>query len=539
MSDLSPRQQAVLDALLDPALHDGEAPKRIETHGAIVLLGPARVLKMKKAVLFPFLDFSTEEKRQAAIEAEYTLNRRTAPDLYLGVRPVLQAPGGALRLSAAGEAPGPGETQVETVLEMRRFPTDALLAHDPAALTAAQMRSLADAIAALHGQAETVRDAARFRSPEWICEDNLDSMAAAPGLFAPPRLAAHAAATRSALQRTAPLRAARLEAGCVRHCHGDLHLENIVFWNGEPTPFDCLEFDPRLAISDVSYDTAYALMDLSARGRGDLANALQNRWLERTEDYGSMALLPLWVATRAQIRAKIAAAMLPEAVRLGQRPAQGPDEVEHAERAERFMALAERLLAPQPAAQLICVGGLSGTGKSTVSGALAPGLGGAAGAVILRTDTMRKRMLGVADSDRLPPAAYADDVTERVFRAVERQAAAALAAGISVIVDSTCALDTFRERMERVANDARAPFRGLWLELPDAQRLGRVERRTGDASDATVAVAQGQSLVGTLGGRWARVDAGGGPQQTVQNAAAALADRQRPNAPPPLAPRPA
>lgn len=520
----APTFEALLDALRDPALHDGTAPRLIETHGAVVLLGRDRVLKMKKPVVFPFLDFGTAEKRRIACEAEVALNRRTAPELYLGTRSLLQDAGGALRLGAVGEAPAPGERAVETVVEMRRFPAEALLAHDPAALTQQTARDLGDAIAALHAKAEVIRDSAAFRSPEWIAEDNLDSMAASPGLFAPARLAAHAAATRAALTATAPLRQARLEGGRVRHCHGDLHLENIVFWDGKPTPFDCLEFDSRLAIGDMSYDLAYPLMDLALRGRADLANGLQNRWIERTEDEESLALLPLWIAVRAQIRAKIAAAMLPTDVQDGSRAPSGEKETALAARAEACFALAERCLTARPQPRLICVGGLSGTGKSTVAQALAPEQPGPAGALILRTDTLRKRLMGVADTDRLPPAAYADSVTETVFQAVEARAAAALAAGVPVIVDSTCALESFRHRMDRVAASVRVPLRGLWLQLSDAQRMARVEARKGDASDATVAVASAQSLDGSLSPRWRRIDASDGPSETVARARAALAE---------------
>ena len=286
-------QTAVIDALASPSTHGGAPVERIDTHTAIVFLAGSRAWKLKRAVRFDYLDFSTVERRKAMCDAEVRLNRRIAPAVYRGVVAVTRAP-----------------------------------------------------------------DAA---SPE--------------------------------LDRRGALLDARREAGLVRQCHGDLHLRNIVMLEGQPTLFDAVEFNDEIACIDVIYDLAFLLMDLWRRQLPRHANAVWNGYLAETADLDGVSLLPLFLSCRAAVRAKTSAT----AARVQDSPERAG---ELRALAREYLALAERLLHPAEPC-LIAVGGFSGSGKSTLALGLAPSVGAVPGAVVLRSDEIRKRLCGVPLLERL------------------------------------------------------------------------------------------------------------------------------------------
>ena len=193
----------------------------------------------------------------------------------------------------------------------------------------------------------------------------------------------------------------------MRHCHGDLHLRNIVEIDGAPVLFDAIEFDDRLATIDVLYDLAFLLMDLGKRGLGPHANVVLNAYLDAEGSTGNLvglATLPLFLSMRATIRAKVEllrARMAPHGQAAAAR-----------EEARVYFELAQRFLAPA-APRLIAIGGLSGTGKSAVARAIAPSVGAFPGAVHVRSDVERKRLFGVAPRERLPARAYAPEISDR------------------------------------------------------------------------------------------------------------------------------
>jgi uncharacterized protein len=309
-----------------------------------------------------------------------------------------------------------------------------------------------------------------------------------------------------------PLLLAREQEGLVRRCHGDLHLGNIVLIDDKPVLFDALEFDERIATVDMLHDLAFLLMDLIARGLRPAANIVLNRYLaesRRPSDLDALAALPLFMSIRAAVRAKVGAERL--------RFAHNKKAAEQS--ARDYLALALDLLA-SPAARLIAIGGLSGTGKSALARALAPEVGAAPGAVILRSDIERKALLGVAETARLPLAAYAPDVTERVYAALTDQACRVLTAGHSVIVDAVFAHAEERETIEAAAGGA--PFSGLFLTADVSTRVARVGGRTGDASDADAAVARAQERYELGVMLWCQVDASGAPDETLAHALAAM-----------------
>ncbi|MCC7348543.1 MAG: AAA family ATPase [Variibacter sp.] len=503
-------QAAVLEFLSRPESYGlAEPVGRIDTHGAIVFLAGSDVYKIKRAVRFSFMDFSTLEKRRAACEAELAINQPNAPTLYLGVVPITSHQG-ALALGGHGEA-------VEWAVHMRRFDESQRLDHVAAAggLAPPLLAKLTRAVLASHARAPIGDSAAATEALGRYIADNREAFRRFSDLFE--RVRAERLCDQSArmLAHLTPLLLARAAAGYVRRCHGDLHMRNVVVLAGEPTLFDAIEFDASIATGDVLYDLAFLLMDMCESGQRPAANLVLNRYLWGSDDahLDGLAALPLFLSLRAALRAKVTAAGL----------AHQPEREREAAAADarRYFDCAAAVLDLAPP-QAIAIGGLSGSGKSTIAAALAPAIGNAPGAVHLRSDIERKRLFGHEETQALPEAAYAAEATARVYEQLRRKAAAALRAGASVIVDAVHAHKDERDGIETIARELGVSFRGLWLEVGTDARVARVSRRTGDASDADAAVAHRQASydIGPL--RWARVDAAGPVEKVAAAAREAL-----------------
>lgn len=502
----------------------GRAPeRRIDTHAASVFLLGDRAWKLKRPVALGYLDFSTAEKRRAALAEELRLNRRTAPELYLALHPVWRAADGALMLGAEGAMPPAGMEVADWLLEMRRFPDDALLA-DVAArggLAEPLLRELADHVAAMHAAAPSLPRADGAAHLRRVAEGNAVSMARFPQVLPPAQARALTEAILARIDAQAALLDARGREGRIRHVHGDLHLANIALLDGHPLAFDCLEFDPELATTDLLYDLAFLLMDLWERGLRNAANRVFNRYVDRmAEEEAGVVLLPVMMAVRATIRAHVLAAQAARAVP-NAADAAAPDAA-LAAHARHYLALA-RALAEPDAARLVAIGGLSGTGKSTLAQALGGDVGGAPGARILRSDVLRKRLAGVAPEVRLAASAYSREASDRVYAALDALARPALAGGVAVIADAVFAAAEERASIGAVARAAGCRFDGLWLMLGEEGRVARIEARVGDASDADAAVARAQTLrLSDAPEDWVRLDAGGDRAALIVRARAAL-----------------
>ncbi|MDE1917177.1 MAG: AAA family ATPase [Sphingomonadales bacterium] len=462
------------------AFASGGPVEVIGTHAALIVLHGDRAWKIKRPVSLGYLDFSTAEKRKLALDAELTLNRRAAPDVYIAVHAITLSKAGTLALEGEGEI-------VDWVLEMRRFPAGALLGEMIAAgaVTDDTMRALADAILALHAGAAvaTGQGAARLRR---VIDGNAAAMARYPDILPPDRATALTVQLIAQTTHHSGLLDMRCLAGRVRQGHGDLHLANIVLLEGRPVLFDCLEFDPELATSDVLYDLGFLLMDLCAKGRHHEANLVFNRYLDcSAQDEAGVALIGLFMAVRASIRAHVLAAQ----------SSLDPSSPTARMRALRYLELAETLSRGQ-AARLVAVGGLSGSGKSTLARSLGGAIGAAPGARILRSDVLRKRLAGVAPEVHLSPAHYTPEESARVYAEMARLAAQALGIGQSVLADAVFSRAQERRDIAAVARDAGVPFDGLWLEVGTQERLERVAARPPDASDADPAVVRAQAATG-------------------------------------------
>src|SRR6187455_2464617 len=501
-------QQPVIDFLGDAGSHGGVPVKRIDTHAALVFLAGDRVLKIKRAVRFPFLDFSTLGKRRAACEAEIKVNRAFAPAIYRGVVPITRDSAGRLAVSGKGEP-------VEWAVEMRRFDENQTL--DRLAEAGRIDEALADrlgrAVAAAHRVAPTVTNAHFTETLAGIIAQNETELAAEPDLFSLEDLRALAAATRDAFDRVKPLLQARERAGLVRRCHGDLHLGNVVLIEDKPVLFDAIEFDDRIATGDVLYDLTFLLMDLIERGLRPAANIVFNRYLietQRVHDLDALAALPLFMSVRAAIRAKVTAAR--------RKHSNAREKLSRDVRG--YADLARELLKPAQQPRLVAIGGLSGTGKSLLARTLAPEIMPMPGAVVLRSDLERKAMFGVAEAESLPKSAYTAEATANVYATLAAKARRVVAAGHSAIVDAVFAQPGERADIAKAADSAE--FTGLFLTADLQSRLERVGARTRDASDANTAIVQDQEKFELGRINWPRVDASGTPDETFIRARVAL-----------------
>lgn len=458
----------------------------VETHISAVFLGRDEVLKLKKAVDFGFLDFTSLAERGRLTAHEHALNAPAAPGLYLGAEAVIRRPDGALALG------GPGEV-VDWVLRMRRLPREAFL-DARAPLDGAGLDALADAVVALH-HAAPLRAAG---DPGAVLEGNIQA-----GLDAGLPAAAVKAWAGLAAERLQALRPwLNTREQFQRRCHGDLHLGNVCLLGGRPTPFDALEFSEDLASIDTGYDLAFLLMDLDQRWGRPAANRVMNRYIARTGDVGLLRGLPLWLSLRAFIRAHVAA--------------------RRGDGGTMLLAAAQAYLTPPPP-RLVAIGGLQGTGKSTLARALAPGLGAAPGALVLRSDEVRKRRAGVHPETPLPAGAYTPAESAAVFATLSTEAAEALAAGHAVVADAVFQRDAERDALAALFT----PFQGFWLEAPLSLLRARIEARRSDASDADIAVLEAAAARDCGAIHWTRLDASAGAE---------AAARKTLDAPPPASP---
>lgn len=474
----------------------------IETHISWVLLAGDFAYKFKKPLQLDFLDFSTRALRHAACEEELRINRRTAPGLYLGVVGLVSdaakdAPATLRVVPWQGAPPG-----AEPAVWMRRFAQAALLATalDEQRVSPAQIDQLARHVAQFHATAAvaagatTWGTAAAVQAPVGDCLAALHTTVAGALPDQGPLLAQVTSWCQHEGQALAPTFEARRAAGWVRECHGDLHLANIALIDGEAQLFDALEFSPALRWIDCVADIAFAVMDLAAHGRADLAWRFLNRWLEHTGDYAGLAVLRYYGCYRALVRARVAALRMDPT-------GDGSGSGHAAQTVEGYLELAAGFAGQRPArwstpcpASLWLAHGFSGAGKSTHALALAC----QRGMVRMRADVERKRLFGLAPdaaSDGIPGGIYTAEATLRTHQRLAQVAREVLAAGYSVIVDATLLDRDARALFLELAAAAQVPCHILSFEAPLPVLRERVRQRAlagGGASEADVAVLDAQ-----------------------------------------------
>ena len=481
---------------------DGEC-EEIATHISYIFVGRDRAWKLKRAVKLPYADFATPEQRLECCEREVTLNRRTASAHYIGIRRITRTARGV-------EFDGSGAL-VDAVVEMRRFDQEMLF--DRLAmrgeLSGPLMDRLAAAIAQLHAACPEDPRPGSDRVADVLAVN--EAALASTTVFPGDEVANFNAAFRAAAQAHKATLDARARAGRVRRAHGDLHLRNIFLEEGEPVIFDCIEFNDALATVDLLYDLAFLLMDLRHRGLHGLANRVMNRYLDLTGDEAGLMLLPFFMALRAAVRAHVTATGI-EA---------GSDTPAKRQEARAYFDLARDLLRPRPAV-MVAVGGLSGSGKSTVAEAAAPGIGAGAGARCLSSDRLRKARFGVAPDTRLPPTAYRPEISAEVYGEMAERAQKLAAAGVAVVADAVFARPAEREAIAEAARRAGVFFVGFWLDAPGGLLRDRVASRHGGPSDADVAVLEAQLKYDLGALDWTHLDATLAPAELSEQVIAAV-----------------
>jgi len=480
--------------LLSPELypHPVSALELVETHISWVVLTGEFVYKFKKPLRLDFLDFSSLEKRHHFCQEEIRLNRRFAPSLYLDVQPLCVQSGG-LRLGGKGLV-------VDYAVKMKQFDSgsllDQLVVSDDFDLKMA--KQIAIKMAAFHASLFTqkMEPEAEFGSFAAVSSAVLGNFATMKSLLASDeylRLNALEGWSRSALRDLQAAIEARWQSGMVRECHGDLHLGNMALINGEVTFFDCIEFNPAFRFIDVVCELAFVLMDLESWGRYAEANHLLNTYLEYRDDYLGLKLLTFYKVYLALVRAK---------VHLIQERGQGASKEatfkqEEPVGSQRYIHLAETYLEPKP---LFCalIHGVSGSGKTT----LARQVAAKAGAIQIRSDVERKRLFGLAPTERsekrLAESIYTKEISRKTFQRLESLAKIVLDAGYSVIVDATFLSRQSREPFEVLAVSLNVPFRIINTLASNStirKRLVQREKQGGDASEAGLEVMLAQSEV--------------------------------------------
>jgi len=503
------QQAAVISFLSKPSTYAGSPAviERHETHGAIVFLAGDRAYKLKRAVHFSYMDYSTVEARHRMCLRELEVNRRMAPEIYLGVAKIMRNTEGSFQITdevAEGDA-------VDWLVVMRRFPQNAVLENmrNEGTLSHEVLLRATHRIARFHAASEIHREAGGYQSFSSVIEGNqaiLGQMLGQP--FSQKKVALLGNLSRASLERIREVLEARRQSGFVRRVHGDLHLNNICMIHGEPVPFDAIEFRDDFAQIDTFYDLAFLLMDLDRHGLCQGANVVLNAYLEDSRDYTGLAPLPLFLACRAAIRAHVTMAMARQSVQ------QIATARQHA---ATFLDRAIGYL--QPASpSLLAVGGVSGTGKSTLARGLAPIIGAVPGAVVLRSDVIRKQLWGITPAQRLPEAAYSAEMSARVFHTIAEQAEIILRAGHSVIADAVYGRSDERAALAKIAEHAHAKFVGLWLDAPKETLENRISSRTNDASDATVDVLRKQLEHVVAPRDWAIIEAEARPNDVLLQA---------------------
>ncbi len=504
--------------LWDDAAGDGEKVDIVETHGATVLLGPGKALKLKKPVLYDHMDFSIPEKRRFFCERELSFNKRGAPDLYDTLLTISRTEDGALNLRDEGVA-------VDYLVRMQRFAPEAQLDQlaENTGLSGKLLDQLADRIASYHQTADVIEDHSEIPPFSSVIDQNFIQM----DRFCPDLLdLEEVQAFRESLHNTAKALSSQLEKrridGWIRRGHGDLHLQNICLLEDGPVLFDAIEYQDDFAIGDVLYDLAFLLMDLWERGFRQEAGRVLNRyllkmdWMKTPEALQALALLPFFLAMRAGIRTHVAAnryfqSALPEEKRL------------FADRTRQLFKSAQSYLSPS-APRLVAIGGFSGSGKSTLAGLLASHIAPPPGAVRLRSDEVRRQLIGWDDYSPMPQNAYTPEMSEKTYRLIEQSALTLLQAGHSVIMDAVLDRPEDQAAIEQIARTAGISFQGIWLDVTKDVMVHRIESRKNDASDATVSVLEQQLAKGNKkNSSWNVIDGNNSRESVLQRAREILA----------------
>ncbi len=456
--------------------------KLVETHISWVLLTGDYAYKIKKPVDFGFLDFSTLQKRRHFCEEELRLNRRFAPQIYLGVVEICGS-------ETTPQINGNGKI-IEYAVKMVEFPQQDLLSNYATRdeLKAEIIDAIADRVSDIHSNSEPAPDDSEYGNADEASHWSEENLVHIANAIPPQHLPCHYFMLKRWYRENEHLLGAidaRKSDGFVRECHGDLHLGNMAMINAEVTLFDCIEFNPELRWIDTISEAAFVAMDLHARGYPGFCWRFLNRYFERSGDYAAVQLLRYYFIYRALVRAKV------EALRVEQESCEGDSYLEHIAPAIDYIELASQW-ASSHRAGLIIMHGLSGSGKSTLAAQLVEALG----SIQIRSDVERKRLFGLAANDdsesALDQGIYTRQATDATYRRLADLASAIIAADFTVIVDATLLQES--QRLSFLELETLHPCKRVIIdcEAPLEELRRRIVGRDNDASEANLDVLERQ-----------------------------------------------
>jgi len=474
---------ALIEQMLQPGFYPHPVKEPIEliqTHVSYVLLTGDYAYKVKKPVNFGFLDFSTLDKRQYFCQEELRLNQRGAAELYLEVLPITQD-GETYYLAGTGET-------VDYVLKMRQFPQDMLLSRlfEQGKVNDSRMEDLGRVVAQYHANAATndyIRSFGEVPQARASIDENYEqTLSYIGGPQTQAQFDETKAYTDKLFAECGELFQSRIENNFIRECHGDLHLRNMCLSeDGRLLLFDCIEYNEPFRFVDVMSEVAFTVMDLEARQRKDLANVFLNTYVEQTGDWEGLQVLPLYLSRQAYVRAKVTSFLLddpgvPAAVK-----------EESAKTAAGYYTQAWEYTKPRQG-QLFLMSGLSGSGKSTTAKQLARHVG----AILIRSDAVRKHLGGVPLSERGGDDLYTPEMTQKTYARLLELGLMLASGGFTVILDAK--YDRTALRMDAI-NQAQArqiPLTILNCTAPVEVLRDRLSSRTGDIADATADLLESQ-----------------------------------------------
>jgi aminoglycoside phosphotransferase family enzyme/predicted kinase len=458
-----------------------EPIRLMQTHVSYVLLTGNYAYKVKKPVNFGFLDYSTLAKRHHFCEEEVRLNQRTAAPLYQGVVAISKT-GNRFHLNGEGEP-------VEYAVKMVQFPQETLLSalYERGELTEALIRTLAETVADFHLKAETndhIRSYGQVSQIRQAFDENYEQTL---GFIGGPQTQQQFDETKAytdnffATQQS--LFQQRLDQNKIRACHGDLHLNNICYWQDKLYLFDCIEFNEPFRYVDVMYDVGFVVMDLMAKGCSELATVFINHYVEQTGDWQGLHLLPLYISRQAYVRAKVTSFLLNDP---------SIDEAakhQAADTAAKYYRLAWSAVQAQHG-KLYLMAGLSGSGKSTTARELAR----QTNAIHMRSDAVRKHLAGLPLTAQGDQSLYTPEMSQKTYQRLLELGLALAKAGYTGILDAKYDRQSLRQTAIKQTMAAEIPLQILHCTAPQDILEARLSSRFGDIADATVAVLKHQSM---------------------------------------------
>lgn len=484
--------------------HPVEVITTIETHISVVFLTGQYAYKLKKPVNFGFLNFTHKHDRRHFCQQELRLNRRTAPDLYIDVVPIVESVEGGITVASGISSKCQPESlscePIDYLVKMHQFEPNWVLGRYLCEneVTPDQERQVAQRIAQLHLTSETVKTDSPLGDPEAVLQPMLDNF---PTLIAncsedyQVRLTALLAWTKQRFYELRLLLVKRKQGGFIRECHGDLHLDNIALIDDQPTLFDGIEFNDTFRWIDGLNDLAFLLIDLEFRQQHGFKRRLLSEYLAITGDYNGLALLDFYQVYRSLVRAKISALRLNQ---LQEQPKKSAEFQYYKQITMQYIHQAENEAFNRQAPQVILLQGVSGSGKSHLSKQLQQQIE----AIVIRSDIERKRLFSLEPTDRVSGVdkqrLYSAKLSQKTYQRLQKLTEQLLQIGLTVIVDATFLKEEHRQPFYELAKKMGRRCKTLYIQADEQTAKRSIEYRlklNNDPSDADVEVMQQQLKV--------------------------------------------